>query len=109
MNFKPLGRNPDACQMEVRTLLPVPATGERPPVPEPKHIKLGEFVSQKYPTMGQSGRLIDQDLDNMCANQRGFKAAAPNAAFLTLGDYQEAKIRRFHEIYDQVLGLDVND
>ena len=40
-------------------------------MPEPKHIKLGEFVSQKYPAMGQSGRLIDQDLDNMCANQRG--------------------------------------
>ncbi len=109
MNFKPLGSNPDACQMEVRTLLPMPKDGKRPPVPEPYHIKLGELVTERYPILGQSGVLIDQDLDNMCANQRGFKAAPPSAAFLTLSEYQEMKIRRFHEIYDKVLGLDINE
>jgi len=104
--FKPLGRDPNSCQMEFRTLLPVPASGERPPVPEPIHVKLGESVKERYPILGQAAHLLDQDLDNMCANQRGFKAAAANASFMTLSDTQEAILRRFNELYDQVVGLD---
>jgi len=33
------------------------------------------------------------------------ESSQSRAAYMTLSDYQEAKIRRFHEIYDQVLGL----
>jgi phenylpropionate dioxygenase-like ring-hydroxylating dioxygenase large terminal subunit len=109
-NFKPMGRDTNSSVMEFRTLLPIPPSGEVPPLPEPFHLKLGERMSDKAPPhMGRSAHLIDQDLDNMCANQRGFKAAAKSAAFLTLSKYHEAKIRRFHEIYDKVLGLEGND
>jgi phenylpropionate dioxygenase-like ring-hydroxylating dioxygenase large terminal subunit len=105
-NFKPLGRNPDHSQMEIRVLQPIPASGERPPVPEPYHIKIGEKAEEKYPELGSTAHLIDQDLVNMYAVQRGFKAAAPGAGYLTLSAYHEAKIRRFHEIYDRLLGLE---
>jgi hypothetical protein len=104
LNFKPLGRNPDRCEMEIRTLLPIPASGKRPPVPEPHRVRLGERVKTR-PEMGRSAHLLDQDLDNMCAVQLGFKAAAKGSAYLTLSKYHEAKIRRFHEIYDEVLGI----
>jgi hypothetical protein len=110
-NFKPLGRDPNASVMEFRTLLPIPPSGEIPPLPEAFTLKLGERMSggNAPPHMGRSAHLIDQDLDNMCAVQRGFKAAAPQAAFLTLSKHHEAKIRRFHEIYDKVLGLEGSD
>jgi len=105
-NFKPLGRDPDHSQMEIRVLLPIPANGEHPPTPEPYHVKLGERAEEKFPELGSTGHLIDQDLVNMYAVQLGFKAAPPGAAYLTLSKYHEAKIRRFHEIYDRLLGLD---
>jgi hypothetical protein len=105
LNFKPMGSNPNASLMEIRTLMPIPASGEHPPVPEPHYVRLGERVRDQ-PAMGRSAHLLDQDLDNMAAEQLGFKAAAKNGAFLTLSTYHEAKIRRFHEIYDGLLGLD---
>jgi nitrite reductase/ring-hydroxylating ferredoxin subunit len=105
-NFKPLGRDPDTSQMEIRVLTPIPASGERPPVAEPYHVKLGERAEAKFPELGSTAHLLDQDLHNMYAVQRGFKAAPKSAAYLTLSKYHEAKIRRFHEIYDGLLGLD---
>jgi phenylpropionate dioxygenase-like ring-hydroxylating dioxygenase large terminal subunit len=108
-NFKPLGRNPDTSQMEIRVLTPIPANGEHPPVPEPYHVKLGERAEEKFPELGSTAHLLDQDLVNMYAVQLGFKAAAPGAAYLTLSNYHEAKIRRFHEIYDRLLGLEAAD
>jgi nitrite reductase/ring-hydroxylating ferredoxin subunit len=108
-NFKPLGRDPDMSQMEIRVLQPIPQSGEQPPVPEPYHIKVGERAEEKFPELGSTAHLIDQDLVNMYAVQRGFKAAAPGAGYLTLSKYHEAKIRRFHEIYDRLLGLEDAD
>jgi choline dehydrogenase len=40
--------------------------------------------------------------------QRGLRAAPASTAYMTLSDYHESMIRRFHEIYDAALGLDVN-
>jgi nitrite reductase/ring-hydroxylating ferredoxin subunit len=107
-NFKPLGRDPNSSQMEIRVLLPIPASGEYPP-PQEYHVELGEKAEDKYPELGSTAHLIDQDLFNMYAVQRGLKAAAPGADYMTLSDYHEAKIRRFHEIYDSLLGLDATD
>ena len=104
-NFKPLGRNPEASQMEIRVLLPIPASGERPPVPEAYHVHLGERCEEKFPELGSTAHLIDQDLTNMYAVQLGFKAAAPGAGYLTLAQNHEAMIRRFHNIYDDLLGI----
>jgi nitrite reductase/ring-hydroxylating ferredoxin subunit len=106
-NFTPQGQDPDKCRMEVRILLPVPASGERPPVPEPILVDFDERAVEN-PALGGMGHIIDQDLINMTAVQQGFKAAAPGKAFLTLSRHQEAKVRRFHEIYDNLLGLDMD-
>ena len=106
--FKPLGRNPGACQMEIRTLLPIPPSGEYSLEPRTYHVKFGERVFESFPELGQAALLVDQDLVNLSAVQRGLKAAPPQACYMTLSNYHESMIRRFHEIYDQALGIDVN-
>lgn len=106
-NFTPIGDDPEKSLMEVRILKPIPASGERPPMPDPIELDFDEIASER-PELGSLGHIIDQDLANMTAVQQGFKAAADDAAYLTLSVYQEAKIRHFHEIYDRMLGLDMN-
>lgn len=106
-NFTPIGEDPNKSQMEVRILLPIPASGERPPVPEPIVLDFDEKGADN-PALGAMGHIIDQDLANMTAVQQGFKAAPKGTDYLTLSRYQEAKIRRFHEIYDEKLGLAIN-
>src|SRR3546814_2645963 len=100
-NFTPIGNDPDKSLMEVRVLRPIPASGERPPVPEAIELDFDEIASNR-PELGSLGHIIDQDLANMTAVQQGFKAAADDAAYLTLSRYQEAKIRHFHEVYDRL-------
>jgi hypothetical protein len=106
--FKPLGRDPGACQMEIRTLLPIPPSGEYSTAPQTYHVKLGGRVFETFPELGQAAHLVDQDLDNLSAVQKGLKAAARGTGYMTLADYHESMIRRFHEIYDAALGLEVN-
>jgi hypothetical protein len=106
-NFTPIGRDPDKSLMEMRVLRPIPKDGKHPPMPEPIVIEFGQRATDN-PALGGLGHIIDQDLANMSAIQQGFKAASPDHAYLTLSNYQEGKIRRFHEIYDDLLGLDVN-
>lgn len=103
--FTPYGDDPDKSIMEYRLLLPIPASGEHPPVPEPVIIGFGEKAADN-PALGATGHIVDQDLSNMNAVQLGLKAAPPEQAFLTTSAYQEAKIRRFYEIYDQKLGTE---
>lgn len=105
-NFIPLGRNPNACQMEIRTLAPIPASGEYPTDPPVFHVKLGERVYEVFPELGQGARLVDQDLDNLTAVGHGLNAAPPSAAYMTLSEYHESMIRRWHEVYDGALGLE---
>jgi len=104
-NFTPIGSSPDESQMEVRILLPIPASGERPPVPEAIELDFDQKAADN-PALGAMGHIIDQDLANMLAVQQGFKAAAPGTAYMTLATDHEAKIRRFHELYDRLLGLE---
>lgn len=107
--FIPLGRNPNACQMEIRTLLPIPPSGEYPLDPPTYHVPLGGRVHDTFPELGQAARLVDQDLTNLAAVQRGLRAAPASTAYMTLSDYHESMIRRFHEIYDAALGLDITN
>jgi hypothetical protein len=106
--FTPYEDDPDKSVMELRILKPIPLGGERPPVPEPIEIGFDEVAAQ-YPELGTVAHILDQDLANMGPIQQGLKAAAEDAAYLTLSQYQEAKIRHFHQVYDSVLGLDRAD
>ena len=47
------------------------------------------------------GAVYDQDTDNLAMQYRGFQASAKRGQ--TLGNYQEARIRRFHQTIDDYL------
>ena len=108
-NFTPLGDDPEQCVMEIRVLQPITASGVRQPPAPVINIDFGE-EPDKHPILSKTfvGPILAQDLRNMEAVQQGFKAAAPANAYMTISRYQEAQITYFHEIYDRVMGLDVN-
>lgn len=95
--FRPLG--PDECLHEILVLQPLPASGERPPPATP--IRLG--VEDSYTTVPgfALAEILDQDTDNLALQRDGAKASRKGAQ--TLGNYQEARIRRLHLTLDEYL------
>ncbi|MGE0621530.1 MAG: Rieske 2Fe-2S domain-containing protein [Pseudomonadales bacterium] len=96
--FRPNGY--DACIHEILILQPLPDSGERPP-PAPV-IDLG--VDDSYETVAGFwlARVLDQDTDNFRRQWAGMQASLKPGQ--TLGNYQEARIRRFHATLDGYLG-----
>lgn len=95
--FRPLG--PDECLHEILVLQPLPATGERPAPATP--IRLG--VEDSYTTVPgfALAEILDQDTENLKLQRDGAKASRKGAQ--TLGNYQEARIRRLHLTLDEYL------
>ena len=103
--FLPYGDDPEASTMEIRMLLPIPADGKAPPAAEILEIDFDE-KGMDYPELGALGHLVDQDMSNMVAVQKGFHAAAPGEGYLTLAPRAEGQIAHFYEIYDEIMGFD---
>lgn len=98
--FRPNGHDPDTSIFDLYYLFPVPSGAERPPAAPVRWLGLDEPFSA-VPELFEFGPVLDQDVSNMGAIQRGMKAAAKKG--LTLSDYQESRIRHFHQLLDQWL------
>jgi phenylpropionate dioxygenase-like ring-hydroxylating dioxygenase large terminal subunit len=97
--FRPVGH--DRCIHDVLMLTPVPEHGPRP-APAPVQ-KLG--IDEPYtslPNFGGLAGVLDQDTDNFKRQWAGMKASRKKGQ--TLGNYQEARIRHFHNTLDRYLG-----
>ena len=96
--FRPL--TVDTCIHEIMLLNPVPENGERPP--PAKKIELG--IDDSYTSIPDFAlaAVLDQDTENFARQSAGMKAARKPGQ--TLGNYQEARIRRFHMTLDEYLG-----
>lgn len=100
--FRPNGVDVDSCLFDLLILEPLAAGAEHPEPPEP--IKLG--VEQSYTSveaLAWLGPVYDEDTSNLQAQQQGFKTSLGKAG-ITLGNYQEARIRRVHLTLDEFLG-----
>ena len=95
--FRPL--TVDTCIHEIMLLQPVPDNGVRPP-PAQK-ISLG--IDDSYTSVPNFAlaAVLDQDTENFARQSAGMKAARKTGQ--TLGNYQEARIRRFHQTLDEYL------
>lgn len=96
--FRPLG--PDRTLHDVLQLQPLPDSGERP-APAPV---VALDIETSYTTVEDFGRLdiiLDQDSENFRRQWAGFKAARKGGQ--TLGNYQESRIRHFHQTLDSYL------
>jgi hypothetical protein len=99
--YRPAGDRPDRSLFEILILRPIPGDMPRP---EPADVyRLG--IDDSFTTVPGIdpglGRVFDQDTGNLRLQQEGL--AATRKAGLTLGNYQECRIRQFHRILDRYL------
>jgi phenylpropionate dioxygenase-like ring-hydroxylating dioxygenase large terminal subunit len=95
--FRPI--DVDHCLHEILLLQPLPESGERP---EPAHpIRLEVEDSYTLVDNFPLAEILDQDTDNLAMQRAGAKASKKGAQ--SLGNYQEARIRRLHMTLDEYL------
>jgi phenylpropionate dioxygenase-like ring-hydroxylating dioxygenase large terminal subunit len=90
--FRPYGNDPDACIMDVMFLADF--EGERPPPAAVTHLGFDDdwTIAEE---LGSLAMVFNQDTGNLPRVQRGLHATQKPGA--TLGNYQEARIRQFHD------------
>jgi phenylpropionate dioxygenase-like ring-hydroxylating dioxygenase large terminal subunit len=89
--FRPLGL--DRCLHEILILRPVPEGADRPPPADPVDLDM----ETSYTTVDGFflGQVLDEDTENFHRQWAGMQASLKPGQ--TLGNYQEARIRRFHK------------
>lgn len=98
--FRPNGDDHETSIMECMYLAPFRA-GERPPAAKIHWLDFDEDWTNA-PELGPLARIFNQDSFNLPKVQRGLRATQKPG--LTLGNYQEAKIRHFHGLLERWLG-----
>jgi len=98
--FRPAGDMPDESLMEVYLLHPIPEDGRAFETAREIRLAPGEkWASVKE--LGGYGPILDQDTPNMIRMTKGLKTTRKPG--VTLGNYQENRIRHFHKILDEYL------
>ncbi len=90
----------DHCLMEVRILTRVPPGKPRPHGVPMKLLTDAERWTDA-PELGVLGSVFEQDMQNLPYVQEGLKASKTGK--VNLGDYQEIRIRQFHQTIDKYL------
>lgn len=100
--FRPYGNDPHMCVMDVMLLFPWPEGMTKPPAAKP--ILLGaDDPWTNAPQLGALAAVFEQDMQNLPRIQRGLRAMAKKDG-ITLGNYQEVRIRQFHQTLDAYVG-----
>jgi nitrite reductase/ring-hydroxylating ferredoxin subunit len=99
--FRPNGTDPDSCLFDLLFLRPVPRSGQIPDSAEPVRIGVNESYAIVPGMDPDMGHVYDQDTDNLDLQQQGFHAAIKRGG--TMGNYQEIRIRHFHQTLDDYL------
>jgi nitrite reductase/ring-hydroxylating ferredoxin subunit len=94
--FRPNGDDHRTSIMEVLFLSPF--TGERPP-PAPVHYLAADESWTNAPEIGNLAKVFEQDTFNMSKVQRGLETTFKPG--ISLGNYQESKIRWLHDSLTQ--------
>ncbi len=98
--FRPLGV--DRCIHDILLLQPVPDSGERPPPAAKEQLGIDmPYVSLESFNQNRLAAVLDEDTDNFKRQWAGMKASLKGAQ--TLANYQEIRIRHFHQVLDQYL------
>ena len=98
--FRPDGDDPQRSIFEIWMLYPIADDGSHPAPME--ELRLGD--DQAWSTvreLGSYGPVIDQDTPNFPRIQKGLRASAKGA--ISLANYQESRIRAFHQTLDRYL------
>jgi phenylpropionate dioxygenase-like ring-hydroxylating dioxygenase large terminal subunit len=98
--FRPLGMEVDRCIFDLVFLEPRPADAPEEEPPEPIRLEVEQSYTE-VEALGWLAPVYDQDTGNLQLQQEGFRTSRKKG--LTLGDYQEARIRRIHLTLDELL------
>ncbi|MGE0664935.1 MAG: Rieske 2Fe-2S domain-containing protein [Sphingomonadales bacterium] len=98
--FRPNGDDPNSSIMDILIMRPCPKDGPRPE-PAPLHVLGDGEMFSDAPELGGLGPVFDQDTSNLERVQVGLKAARKPG--ITLGNYQEARVRHIHQTLDKYL------
>ena len=92
--FRPHGNDPDECLMDVILLGPCSPNGPRPKPAAVRHLGPDDDWVEA-PELGGLAMIFNQDSGNLPRVQRGLHATRKPG--VTLGNYQEIRIRHFHQ------------
>ena len=99
--FRPDPKDHRKCLYEVFFMRQVPPGGVRPMPAEPIHLADHQSFCEADGMDPGFGKILDQDTDNVGLQQEGLEASAKNG--LTLGNYQEIRIRHFQKAVDKYM------
>jgi len=101
--FRPDPKDHRSCIYEVMFLRPVPKTGPRPDPAEPVILASHQSFAEAEGMDPGFGKILDQDTDNLYAQQEGLETSAKPG--ITLGNYQEIRIRHFERAIDRYIAM----
>ncbi|MFC4296260.1 aromatic ring-hydroxylating dioxygenase subunit alpha [Novosphingobium tardum] len=99
--FRPIGTDTGRTMFDLVFLKLVPPGTPLDYPPDPIPLRADQSYAEAPGMDPGLGGVYDQDTDNLEMQYRGFQASAKRGQ--TLGNYQEARIRRFHQTLDQYL------
>jgi len=98
--FRPDGNNPDSAFMEVIILSDYDTSGPRPDPADMRVLGEDEPWSSAEDQMPGLASVFEQDMANMPRVQKGMKAGRKG---ITLGNYQESRVRHLHHKIDEYI------
>ena len=99
--FRPIGMDPGRTMFDLMFLKLVSDDTPLDYPPEPIPVNVDQSYADAPGMNPGLGAVYDQDTNNLAMQYRGFQAAFKRGE--TLGNYQEARIRRFHATLDDYL------
>jgi len=99
--FRPDPKDHRVTIYEVFFLRPVPEGVERPEPAEPVHLDVHQSFTEAEGMDPGFGAILDQDTENLLLQQEGVEASAKPG--LTLGNYQEIRVRHFERTVDKYM------
>ena len=98
--FRPNGDDVDSSIFDLMILEPLAEGASHPEPPEPVRVEIEQSYTE-VEALGWLGHVYDEDTGNLQMQQQGFKTSRKQG--LTLGNYQEARIRRVHMTMDDFM------
>lgn len=99
--FRPDGLNPDSAIFEVYIMEPVEDGAVREHAPKAYVMREDEEFKDIEPLIGRYSVILQQDYENFGRIRRGMQASKKQT--IDLANYQESRIRHYHQTLDQYL------
>ena len=101
--FRPNGMDVDSAIFDFLILEPLAEGESHPEPPEPARLEIEQSYTE-VEALGWLAPVYDEDTGNLALQQQGLKTSRKRG--ITLGNYQEARIRRVHQTMDEFMEID---